>query len=303
MRKSSKPKVIAVVGPTATGKTSLAVTLAEHFAGEIISADSRQVYRGLDIGTAKVTPEEKRGVPHHLIDITDIDTIYTAADFVRDADQAIEHINSQGHLPIVAGGTFFYVELLRRTMHPAPVPPNHALRAELEAYSTEQLFTLLQEKDAQRAATVDPYNRRRVMRSLEIIDALGTVPPTPTETSSPYDFCLLGITRDKTIPRERFAIRAREWLRAGLVAEVEGLLARGVSRARLQEIGFEYTLVLELIDGTLTPDTFTQRFVEKNWQYAKRQLTWLQRDPTITWIDPDDTNQAMSIVSAFLSPE
>ena len=286
MDSDEKPTVLAVVGPTASGKTDLAVTLAEAYNGEVISADSRQVYRGLDIGTAKVTQEEKRGIPHHLIDIVDINTIYTGQDFVRDASQAIADITSRGKLPIIAGGTFFYLELLRGTMQAAPVPPNYQLRAELAEQNTTELYTELKKRSPNRALRIDPQNRRRIIRALEITAALGRVPQANTTAESPYEMFMIALSVEKESLRNRFQDRAAAWLKQGFQTEVEGLLEQGISRQRLEEIGFEYTLMLSYLDKEISKVEFTQRFVEKNWQYAKRQLTWLKRDVSIHWVDP-----------------
>jgi len=294
-----KQKVLAVVGPTASGKTSLAITMAEEFNGEVISADSRQVYKGLDEGTAKVTQAEMQGVPHHLISICDIDTTYTATDFARDAAEAIEDISARGKLPIIAGGTFFYLDQLRGGFAAAPVAPNPTLRNELETLSTEALLLELESKDPRRAADIDPHNRRRLIRSLEIVAALGAVPP-PTKSDSLYDFLIIGLERGKEELRSRFAVRAKEWLRGPFETEVRHLLDSGVSRERLHEIGFEYQLMLEYIDGTLTDDAFIQKCIEKNWQYAKRQMTWLKKDLAIQWIEATKFDITPNILQKFL---
>lgn len=293
------PKVLAVVGPTASGKTSLAITLAQHCNGEVISADSRQVYRGLDIGTAKATKEEMQGVPHHLLDIVDIDAVYSAKDFVRDAAAAIADITSRGKVPIIAGGTFFYLDILRGKMQVAPVAPNPELRANLETKTTAELLQILETKSKARAANIDTNNRRRLIRSLEILDALGEIPPV-TETASPYDMLMLGIDRPREELRDRYLTRAKWWLTGGLREETEQLLRSGVSRTRLQEIGFEYTLMLNLIDGNINEAEYLEQCVQKNWQYAKRQLTWLKRDPDITWYSQDQSADAIAAAEAFL---
>ncbi|MCB9812034.1 tRNA (adenosine(37)-N6)-dimethylallyltransferase MiaA [Candidatus Nomurabacteria bacterium] len=286
MSNRKKPKVVTVVGPTASGKTDLTIKLAEHFAGEVISADSRQVYCGLDIGTAKVTPEEMAGIPHHLIDVADVQTIYTAADFKRGASAAIADITSRGKLPIIAGGTFFYVDALLGNVQLPEVPPNETLRAELEEKDITELLALLTELDPTRAQTIDAQNKRRLIRAIEIAEVLGSVSAEKTEC--PYEVLTIGLITEKETLRERFGLRAKNWLEGGLLQEVEGLLAQGITKGRLQEIGFEYTLALELLDGGITEEQFTQKFIEKNWQYAKRQLTWLKRDQTIRWFDKDD---------------
>jgi tRNA dimethylallyltransferase len=296
---ANKPKIIAIVGPTAAGKTSLSITIAKHVHGEVISADSRQVYQGMDIGTSKITEIEMDGIPHHLLDIAKPMEVYTAADFTRDANRAIANITSRGKTPIIAGGTFFYLDLLRGKMQAAPVEPDQELRTKLEKYSNEELLQLLETKDARRAADVDPHNRRRLIRSLEIIETLGSVPPV-VPVASDYEWLIFGVTREKEELRERFRTRAALWLTDGFQNEVERLLEEGVTRARFQEMGFEYTLMLQLIDKELTETEFTDRFEEKNWQYAKRQLSWLRKDDAIIWVDPSDTNSILESVDNFL---
>ncbi len=296
----AKQKVIVVVGPTASGKTSLAITIALQFHGEVISADSRQVYRKLDIGTAKVTAAETQGIPHHLIDIVNINTTYTAADFKRDARQKIAEIGARHHVPIIAGGTFFYVDATLGRIEPAQVSPNPELRAELETKSNEELFELLDRKDPRRASVIDRQNKRRLVRALEIVEQLGEVPP-PTTADLPYDTLMIGIQTDPDDLRLRLQKRAEGWLSSGFIEEVKDLLASGISRERLTEIGFEYMIGVDLIDGKLTEDKFIEVFVQKNWQYAKRQITWLKRDPTINWVSPADRSEVEILISNFLT--
>ena len=291
--------IICVVGPTAAGKTGLSIELAKHFQGEIVSADSRQVYRGLDIGTAKVTATEMQGIPHHLIDVVDIDTIYTGSDFIRDADAAIRDIDARNALPIVAGGTFFYVQLLRRAIAPAPAPPNPELRESFAHHNNKTLFALLQQKDSIRAATIDPHNRRRLVRALEIIDHLGTVPPQ-SPPPSPYRSIMVGIDSDKDTLRNKYRTRSLDWLQAGITQEVDTLLTNGISREHLKEIGFEYELVLQLLDDELTETEYIERFIQKNWQYAKRQRTWMYKDPDITWFTPGTTPEIIEHITQKL---
>lgn len=295
----AKPKVIVVVGPTASGKTSLAVSIAKQFNGEVISADSRQVYQGLDIGTAKISQPETEGIPHHLIDVIDINTVYTAADFKRDAAKLITAITARGHLPIIAGGTFFYVDTLLERIAPPAVSPNPALRAKLEQQSTEALYAELEAKDPRRATDIDPQNRRRLIRALEIIDKLGSVPENQPRRR-PYETLTLGINTDPADLRKRLRQRAKTWLELGFLEEVEFLLKSGVTRERLAEIGFEYLIGLDFLDGTLSKEEFITVFEQKNWQYAKRQMTWLKRDRTINWISPADKAEVEFLVKGFL---
>ena len=297
--KGTKPKIIVIAGPTASGKTSLSIKLAKACNGEIISADSRQIYKTLDIGTGKVTKEEMAGVPHHLIDIVDPDETYNADDFKSDASQAITDITSRGNVPIIAGGTFFYVDTLLGRITSPNIPPNPALREKLEAMSAEELYNELRERDQRRASEMDPQNKRRLVRALEIVSAIGKVPVIPTD--EPYKVLTIGIKREKEELRQRFKKRALEWLEAGFMNEIKNLLASGISEEQLQEIGFEYTLAVELYREEITQEEFLQKFVEKNWQYAKRQLAWLKREESIQWVESTDVHATIEKVQTFLN--
>ncbi len=278
----NKPKVLAVVGPTASGKSALAVEIARHFDGEIISADSRQVYRGLDIGSGKITPAEMKGALHHLLDIADPMDNYTGADFVKDAKLAISDILSRGKLPIIAGGTFFYIELLKGASQAAPVKPNPALRAKLEELTTEQLFQKLQILDKDRAENIDKFNRRRMIRSLEIIDALGEVPKIK-KFDSPYDWLTIGIDISKSQLESRIENRLNERLNQGMVEEVKTLLESGVDSKWLCDLGLEYRYLTEYLQNKITLEEMKILIKTKSRQFAKRQLTWLKRDRDIIW--------------------
>jgi tRNA dimethylallyltransferase len=296
---ANKPKIIAIVGPTASGKTSLSIALAERFSGEIISADSRQIYRGLDIGTTKITAEEMRSVPHHLIDIIDVDQTFSAHDFTNLATAAISDITARNHTPIVVGGTFFYLDQLRGKAGKAPVPPNPALRAELATLSLTELTARVAAHNPSLLETIDQANPRRLMRAIEILEALGHIPDITT-TESPYEWLTIGLEVAKETLRARYQDRAQAWLQAGFLREIEHLIEHGVRRERLQEIGFEYTLGLDLLDQTIDVPTFIERFEQKNWQYAKRQLLWLKRDSSIQWYTPGNIDHIFSTVAAFL---
>jgi len=296
-----KQKAIAIVGPTASGKTALSIELAKYFNGEVISADSRQVYRGMDIGTGKVTVEEMDGIVHHLIDIADPATdLYTGADFARDGALALSDITKRGKLPIIAGGTFFYLELLQGKMQSAPVPPNPELRAELELKSAEELFTLLEAKDPRRASMIDRDNPRRLIRALEIIDALGAVPEV-LHVDSPYEWLTLGIDIPTDILHERINKRIVDRIDQGMITEVETLHASGVSWQRLDSFGLEYRYLARYLQNQINRDEMITELNTKIRQFAKRQLTWLKRDPSIIWLPfPVDTARVISLVGDFL---
>ena len=279
-----KPCIITIVGPTASGKSALAIDLALALGGEVISADSRQVYRGMDIGTGKVTPEETRGVPHHLLNIADpVTDTYTATDFKYDAEAAITDIVSRGTIPIICGGTFFYLDVLRGKMQPAPVPPNPPLRAELEALPLPALLEHLYSIDQRRATTIDTKNPRRLIRAIEIATALGHV-PEPIVTDSPYEWKMFGIEITPETLRTRIASRLDERLTAGMTHEVADLRTQGVSDERLISFGLEYRFITEHLRGDYDYETMRTKLYYAICQYAKRQRTWLRRDDTITWL-------------------
>lgn len=297
---TKKPPAIAVVGPTASGKTALSVALAERFAGEVISADSRQVYRGMDIGTAKITPAEMRGIPHHLIDVCEPTTVFSAADFVHQASQALQAITERTHLPIVAGGTFFYLDLLMGKVTAPAVPANPVLRAELEQLSSVELHTRLTLLDKARASTIDANNPRRLVRAIEIATALGVVPP-PQTTNSPYRWLTLGIDIPLDVLEGRIKERVLNRIDNGMIEEVEQLHNHGVSYERLDAFGLEYRYIGHYLQGSIDRQTMITELITKSRQFAKRQKTWLKRDASIQWLTfPTDLDHAATTVSGFL---
>jgi tRNA dimethylallyltransferase len=292
-----RPKIIVIVGPTASGKTGLSLHIAQKIHGEIISADSRQVYRGLDIGTEKITAEEMGGIPHHLIDVADPKDIYTVSEWKSSAEHLITEISERGHVPIIVGGTFFYIKTLLGASIPE-VAPNDALRAKLEALSTPELFSMLQKLDPERAKTIDADNPRRLVRALEIIDTLGSVPERTHE--NPYDALIIGITHEPEELKKRISKRLGETLDKGLIEETEKILAEGVSKERLEEIGLEYRVALEYLDGILTKEECEKKLIQKVWQYAKRQLTWLKKMNDVHWYTLDEKEKILKDVRGFL---
>ncbi len=299
---TQKPKLLSIVGPTGSGKTALSIELAKTFRGEVISADSRQVYRGMDLGTGKVTREEMAGVPHHLLDIADPKTdLYTGSDFARNAGAAITDIITRGKLPIIVGGTFFYTELLRGTMQSAPVAPNPRLRAELEEKTVIELYAMLAATDPRRAVVIDSENKRRLIRALEIIDSLGVVPEvTPIESA--YEWLTIGIAVPTEILNERIRERIIERLNQGMIEEISDLHTNGVSFERMEDFGLEYRYISRYLRGTLTREAMIEELTNKTRQFAKRQRMWLKRDPSITWFPfPTDYEAVKESVQGFLA--
>jgi len=297
-----KPKIIAIVGPTSSGKTSLSIKIAKQFSGEVISADSRQVYKGMDLGTGKVTKSEMDGVPHHLLDVVEPMEIYTGAEFKRDATLAIEKIRNAGKLPIIAGGTFFYLELLRGNMQSAPVEPNPDFRASLAVYSNEELLDKLRVADFKRAQSIDPNNRRRLERSLEIIETLGKVPEVkPVE--SEYDWLLLGIDISKEQLHTNISTRIQHRIDDGMIEEVADLLESGVTKKRLDDFGLEYRYILKYLENELSLEEMIEQLNTKSRQFAKRQLTWLKRYPEIHWVDPAADEHILKLCQEFIGSQ
>jgi tRNA dimethylallyltransferase len=292
---NTKPKVVVMVGPTASGKTSLGITLAQAHDGEIVSADSRQVYRGLDIGSGKVTMEEMRGVHHHLIDVADPKNTYTVTDFVRDGRAVIADIHARGKLPIIVGGSFFYVDALLGRISMPEVKPNHALREELAELGTEELYSRLISLDPVRAENIDRHNPRRLIRALEIVAACGSVPQSSTTTL--YDTLILGIDISKDALHANIHARLMARLQNGMIEEVEHLHADGLSYERMEDLGLEYRYIAYYLQGMLSYDEMVRVLETKIRQFAKRQMTWLKRDATIRWLSPDDVERE---VSSFL---
>lgn len=302
MSEVQKPKVIAIVGPTASGKTALSIDIATRFNGEVVSADSRQVYRGMDLGTGKVTATEMAGIPHHLIDIADPQTdTYTGADFECAARTAIDDITSRGKLPIIAGGTFFYLDLLRGLRSSAPVPPNDQLRTELEKKSTGELSVELTAKDPRRAAAIDHANRRRLIRALEVVAALGSVPEV-TQNDSPYNMLMLGIDVPIDILNERIHRRITNRIDQGMIQEIATLHESGVSWDRMNSFGLEYRSVASHLQGNITQTEMVEELAVKTRQFAKRQRLWLKHDTSIKWLPfPADTNEVEPCIQQFLN--
>src|SRR3989344_5799841 len=246
------PKIIVVLGPTATGKSDLAVTIAKKFNGEIISADSRQVYTGLDIGTGKVTRREMQGVPHHLLDVVSPKKQYTPAQWKNAAERVAQDIIAQGKLPIICGGTGQYIDALVYNISFPEVPPDKKLRARLEKLSSEKLFAMLKKLEPIRAENIDAKDPRRLIRAIEIATALGHVPHLETGRPSDYDMLFIGLDMDDEMLRARIKARLLARLRQGMVAEAKRLYAQGVSWKRMEEFGLEYRYLSQYLCGKIS---------------------------------------------------
>lgn len=274
-----KLHIVCIAGPTASGKTSRAVALAKERNGEIISVDSRQVYRMLDIGTEKITREEMDGVPHHLIDIRDPKESYSAGDFVTDATKLIREIAERRKLPILAGGTHFYFDALLYGL-PESTPHDPELRAALETRTDEELYKEIEERDPRRAKELDPKNTRRLVRALELIQRYGTVPLRSSNETYDVEWEMLLPEREEL--RERIKKRLEETLRRGLVEEVRRV-REYVGDTRLNELGLEYRVVGEYLRGERTEESLLPALTSKLFQYARRQEAWLRKLRNTYW--------------------
>lgn len=292
--------LISIIGPTATGKSDLAVTLAEQFNGEVISADSRQVFKGLDIGSGKITSHEMRSIPHHLLDVEDVRNEFTVSHFAKAARKAIEDIQSRGKLPILCGGSGFWVDTVTRGLVIPQVPPNDNLRKELHLKSSEELYKLLLEKDPVRAATIDRHNPLRLVRALEIASALGSV-PDKTYVAPPYPVLTIGITATKEVIDERIGLRLDARLKSGMVEEVKHLLDEGVPPERLYALGLEYRHVsMYLLGKYASRKEMRDALFMDIIHFAKRQMTWFKRHKDIVWIGIGEFEKASAVAKEWL---
>ncbi|MCB9814759.1 tRNA (adenosine(37)-N6)-dimethylallyltransferase MiaA [Candidatus Nomurabacteria bacterium] len=298
----NKPKVMAIVGPTSSGKTSLSIDIAKKFRGEVISADSRQVYRGMDLGTGKVTKEEADGIPHHLLDIADPMEVYNAAMFEHDAKISIAEISKRGNLPIITGGSSFYIDLLRGQLQSAPVPPNEEFRTGLEKFSNAELFKKIAAADPRRAEMIDPDNRHRLIRALEIINVLGVVPES-TKSESDYNWLVLGVQVEKEKLHQNIHQRLEQRINDGMIEEVKRLHSAGLTYERMDKLGLEYRYVAKYLQNELSLEEMTEQLEYKIKQYAKRQMTWLKKDKEIVWVAPENREAIFRLVINFLQEQ
>ncbi len=281
-----------MLGPTATGKSALALAIAARFDGEIVNCDSTAVYRGFDIGTDKVRPEERRGIPHHLIDIVDPADEYTAAQYAHDAAAAIRAVSARGRLPIVAGGTGFYFRALTRGLFPGP-GRDAPLRARLDRVAArrgvDRLHRLLRRVDAASARRIQPRDQKRIVRALEVFFLTGR-PLTDhfAETQSPIpdvDVLAIGLRLPADLVSERVTRRVDDQFARGLLDEIRALLARGVPEDARPFGGLVYRQALEHLHGVRDEAATRALIAQENRRYARRQLTWFRKEPNLVWFD------------------
>lgn len=303
MNTRSQPRLVVVLGPTASGKSALGIALAQRFDGEIVSADSRQVYRGLDIGTAKVTPQEQALAPHHLLDVADVADIYTVAQFRQQAIAAINAILERGKQPFLVGGSPHYIQAVVDNLAIPAIAPRPALRAELEQRPLPDLLTELEQLDPRSYAVIDRDNPRRVIRALEVCLVSGQPFSKQRARHDPlYNCLLLGINWPRAVLYQRIDQRVDERMTQGMVQEVQTLLARGISHQRLEDLGLEYRFISRWLRGEFASEAeMTQRLKYAIHDFTRRQLSWFRRDPRIVWIEGYDVERATGLVEEFLA--
>ncbi len=287
----SKPHIVCVVGPTASGKTDFAIRLAKEKNGEVVSCDSMQIYQYMNIGTAKPTPEEMQGVPHHMIDFVDPAQSYSVAEFVKDARKCMEEIIDRGHLPILCGGTGLYVDSILNQIEFTEEKTDLEYRASLqmlaEESGNEAVHQLLKESDPEEAAKVHPNNLKRVIRALEIQKTTGMTKTQADRLAKKdpiYDAEIFGMQMERERLYGRIDLRVDRMIEQGLVDEVKALLQRGIPKdaTAMQAIGYKELVVY--LDGRGTLEEAIEDIKRESRRYAKRQLTWFRRNPEIQWL-------------------
>jgi tRNA dimethylallyltransferase len=284
----TQPPVVAVVGPTATGKTALAVDLALRFGGEVVNADSMQLYRGMDVGTAKPDVAERRGVPHHLLDLWPVRQAASVAEYARAARAEIDRLRAAGVLPLLVGGSGLYVRAVLDDLDmPGTDPAVRArLTAELGESGPAALHARLAALDPAAAAAVLPSNGRRIVRALEVVELTGgPFRATLPEPRPHYPAVVVGLDRDTAELDARVAERVDRMWAAGLVAEVEGLVAQGLREGPTASRALGYAQVLAQLDGAATADEARERTVTATRRFVRRQRSWFRRDTATTWFD------------------
>jgi len=300
-------KLLVILGPTASGKSDLAIKVAKLFKGEIISADSRQVYQGMDLGTGKVKIQKSKvkskglyseGIRHHLLDVVNPKEYFSVAQYQKLALKAIKDVQKRGKLAIVCGGTGLYLSAIIEGWLFPHVPPNAKLRQELKELNTEQLFQKLKELDPKRATTIDKNNKRRMIRALEIlyqnkiIAPLKKIPPQ-------WDILILGIKKNQKELQKLILERLEKRLAEGMIEETKKLKEIGVPSKRLEDFGLEYRWINRYLENKITYEEMVNSLYRDSCHYAKRQITWFKKIPNIHWVANDE--EAIKLASDFLS--
>lgn len=302
-------RAVAVVGPTATGKSALALWIAQTYGGEVIACDSTAVYRGIDIGTDKVPVEAQQGIPHHLVDVADPTETYSAARYATDAAETMRQISARGRLPVICGGTGFYYRALVRGLFPGPARDD-LLRARLDrvadARGVESLHRWLSRVDPESARRIQPRDQKRLVRALEVY--LKTGKPLTAhfeQTASPvpeYSFVTVGLSMPRDALRPRVAARVDDQFARGVVREVQDLLTAGVPASAHAFTGLVYRQIIEMLGGVRDEPATRALIVQENMRYARRQLLWFRKEPSVRWIEgPGENEEARRQAASVLT--
>lgn len=291
-------KMIIILGPTSCGKSDLAVQIAKKFNGEIISADSRQVYKGMDIGSGKITKKEMRGIPHHLLSIASPKRNFSANRFQKLAQKEIKKIWRKNKLPIICGGTAFYIDSLLGDIQISPVKPNLELRKKLEKLSAEKLFNKLKKMDPKRAKNIDRKNKRRLIRAIEIAMSNIDTKKEKEKFISKNNYLKIGIKKLPDELKKRIKHRLNLRLKKGMIDEVKNLKKFGLSWQRIDNFGLEYRFVSRYLRGIITKKEMIDKILSESWKFVKRQMTWWKRDHNINWIS--NYPKAKKLIDDFL---
>jgi tRNA dimethylallyltransferase len=294
-------KLIVILGPTASGKTDLSIKLAKKFNAEVVSADSRQVYKGMDIGSGKVTKKEMKGIPHYLLDVANPKNRFSVVQYQKLALKAINTIYKKEKTPFLVGGTGFYIQSVADGIVIPEVKPDWPLREKLGQKPLPELFKQLQKLDPVRAGNIDQNNPRRVIRALEIVLKTGGSVPALSHAEGQkhlFEVLFLGIKKDHEELKQLIAKRLSKRLKQGMIAEVKKLHINGLSWKRLEEFGLEYRFVAQYLQNKITYQEMTDSIQKESEHYTKRQMTWFKRDKRIHWIK--NQKQAEKLIKKFL---
>lgn len=299
--KSKNNKLIVILGPTASGKTSLSIKLAKKFKGEIISADSRQIYKGLDVGSGKITKKEMQKIPHHLLDVVNPKKKFSVLQYQKLTQKTIKKIQNKNKIPFLVGGTGFYIQSIVDNIFLPEVKPNWKLRTKLSKKSNKELFLILKKLDPTRSQKIDKNNPHRLIRALEIV--LSTKKPVPIikniESLAPYKILQIGIKKDKIelskLINKRLLMRLKN---NKMINEVKKLHKQGLSFNRLEELGLEYKFVAQYLQNKITYQEMINKIQKESEHFAKRQMTWFKRDKRINWVK--NQKEALKLINYFI---
>lgn len=298
MSRNFHKQLIVVLGPTASGKSDLAVKLAKKFNGEIISADSRQVYKGMDVGTGKITKKEMEGISHHLLSVASPKRIFTVIQYRKLALKTIDEIFKKNKLPILCGGTAFYIKAVADGIIIPQVKPDWKLRKRLEKKSANELFSILRKLDIKRAENIDKFNPRRLIRAIEIVKATKKPVPELKNKPLPYPVLFLGIKKERKELSSFIKKRILRRIKKGMVKEVEKLHKNGIPWKRLESFGLEYRWLSLFLQKKISYDEMLVKLQKDIEHFAKRQMTWWKKDKRIKWIK--NQKEAQSLIKKFL---